>query len=66
MQGAGNQFAMVLDGEVLSAPRVLAVITDGKPQITGSFDRHSTEALANQLRLASRGLTFTVESTRTR
>jgi preprotein translocase subunit SecD len=32
-----NQFAFVLDGKVLSAPVMQGVITDGKPQITGSF-----------------------------
>ncbi|BCW48645.1 hypothetical protein StoSoilB13_09870 [Arthrobacter sp. StoSoilB13] len=31
------QFAIVLDDKVISAPRSLAVITDGKPQITGNF-----------------------------
>ena len=31
------QFAIVLDDQVISAPRSLAVITDGRPQITGGF-----------------------------
>ena len=30
-----NQFAIVLDGKVISAPTMNAAITDGKPQITG-------------------------------
>lgn len=56
-----DQLAMVLDGEVLSAPRVLAVITDGKVQISGSFAQDTAESLAAELRLASKGVTFTLE-----
>ncbi|MEO5533533.1 MAG: hypothetical protein ABIR17_00175 [Pseudolysinimonas sp.] len=55
-----NQFAMVLDGRVLSAPAVQAAVTDGKPQITGGFDEAGARDLAGRLDLASRGLTFQV------
>ncbi len=63
--GPSNQLAMVLDGEVLSAPRVLAVITDGKVQISGSFAQKNAESLAAEFGLASRGLSFTVEKVTT-
>lgn len=53
-----NQFAMVLDGRVLSAPAVLAAITNGKPQITGGFDEAAARDLAGRLDLAARGITF--------
>ncbi|MCC6270268.1 MAG: hypothetical protein IT190_03220 [Microbacteriaceae bacterium] len=58
-----NMFAMVLDGEVITAPVVMAAVTDGKPQITGEFDRQAAESLAYALRLASRDVTFVVKST---
>lgn len=59
---AQNQFAIVLDGSVISAPRTLAVITDGKPQITGSFDQDSSKALADQLKFGALPISFTVQS----
>lgn len=58
-----NGVALVLDGEVLSAPQVMAAITDGNVQIAGGFDRKGAESLAEELRLASQGLTFVVVST---
>lgn len=61
----GNQIALVLDGVVLTAPRILGVITDGDVQIAGSFTQAVAESLANELRLASNGLTFTVQSVTT-
>ena len=36
-----SQFAIVLDDQVISAPRSQAVITDGRPQITGGFTEDS-------------------------
>ncbi|ANP72831.1 protein translocase subunit SecD [Cryobacterium arcticum] len=62
LQGAQNQFAIVLDGKVISAPRTLAVITDGKPQITGSFDQDTSKALADQLKFGALPISFTVQS----
>lgn len=60
-----NGVALVLDGEVLSAPQVMAVITDGAVQIAGDFDQSGAESLAKDLKLASQGLNFTVAGTRT-
>lgn len=65
MQGAQNQFAIVLDGEVISAPRTLAVITDGKPQITGQFTQESSKTLADQLKFGALPIGFTVQSSNT-
>jgi preprotein translocase subunit SecD len=60
--GAKNQFAIVLDGRVLSAPTTQAAITDGKPQITGSFTQTSSKTLADQLKFGALPIGFTVQS----
>ncbi|TAM69969.1 MAG: protein translocase subunit SecD [Microbacteriaceae bacterium] len=57
-----NQFAFVLDGKVLSAPVMQGVITDGKPQITGSFTEASAKSLADQLKFGALPISFTVQS----
>jgi hypothetical protein len=44
-----SRFAIVLDGEVLSAPTMQAHITDGASQIQGDFTAESARALSNQL-----------------
>ncbi len=60
-----NQFGIVLDGVVISAPSTNAVITDGKPQITGSFSQESAQTLANQLKFGALPFSFTVQSQET-
>lgn len=57
-----NQFAMVLDGLVISAPSVNTVIPDGNAEISGDFDRESAGTLARQLSFGSLPLTFEVQS----
>ncbi|MCB7137612.1 protein translocase subunit SecD [Cellulosimicrobium marinum] len=57
-----NQFAMVLDGLVISAPVSNQAIPDGKAEISGSFTRDSAATLANQLNFGSLPLTFEVQS----
>lgn len=57
-----NQFAFVLDGSVLSAPSMNAVILDGKPQITGNFTQESSKTLADQLKYGALPLSFEVQS----
>ncbi|MGX5694652.1 protein translocase subunit SecD [Agromyces soli] len=64
-QAPRDQFAFVLDGAVLSAPSMNGIITDGKPQITGSFDQESSKALADQLKFGALPLSFTVQSSDT-
>jgi preprotein translocase subunit SecD len=65
LQGVQNQFAIVLDGRVISAPRTLAAITDGKPQISGSFVQESAETLADQLKFGALPIGFQVQSAET-
>ncbi|UZX03562.1 protein translocase subunit SecD [Arthrobacter sp. CDRTa11] len=56
------QFAIVLDDQVISAPRALAVITDGRPQITGGFTEQSAKALSDQLRFGALPISFEIQS----
>ena len=57
-----SRFAIVLDGETLSAPTTNFHITDGKPQITGNFTLASAKDLANSLKFGALPLTFTLQS----
>ncbi len=59
-----NQFAMVLDGLVISAPSLApgVIIADGKAEISGNFTRESAASLANQLNFGSLPISFTVQS----
>jgi preprotein translocase subunit SecD len=54
------RFAIVLDGEVLSAPTSNANITNGESQISGSFTAETSKALADQLKFGALPLTFGV------
>ena len=54
----GSRFAIVLDGEVLSAPTTNGHFTDGSSQISGNFTATSSKALANQLKYGALPLTF--------
>ncbi|WP_175954250.1 protein translocase subunit SecD [Schaalia sp. Marseille-Q2122] len=63
--GAGaarNHFASVLDGRVITAPAMNAIIPDGHAQISGNFTANSAAALANQLNFGSLPLNFEVQS----
>jgi preprotein translocase subunit SecD len=62
LTGIQNQFAIVLDGRVISAPTTQAAITDGKPQISGNFTQESSKALADQLKYGALPLGFQLES----
>jgi preprotein translocase subunit SecD len=57
-----NQFAVTLDGYVITAPQTNAVITNGSAQITGSFTQESSKALADQLKYGSLPIGFEVQS----
>jgi preprotein translocase subunit SecD len=57
-QDARSRFAIVLDGEVLSAPTTNGHFVDGKSQISGNFTAVSARALANQLKYGALPLTF--------
>ena len=53
-----NQVAIVLDGLVVSAPRINEAITAGNAQITGSFSQVEAEDLANVLKYGALPLAF--------
>lgn len=57
-----NRFAVVLDGNVISAPSMNAAILDGRAQISGNFTAASAQNLANQLNFGSLPLNFEVQS----
>ena len=57
-----NSFAVVLDGTVITAPSMQAIITNGEAQISGNFTAESARTLANKLQFGSLPLNFEVES----
>ena len=57
-----NQFAVTLDGFVITAPSAQAVITNGQAQITGSFTAVTSKALADQLKYGALPIGFNVQS----
>jgi len=57
-----DQFAIVLDGKVVSAPTVNGLIPGGQAQITGTFDQKQATDLANVLAYGALPLTFTKQS----
>lgn len=57
-----NRFAFALDGNVISAPSMNAIIPDGRAQISGNFTVESANTLANQLNFGSLPLNFEVQS----
>lgn len=57
-----NQFAILLDGQIVSAPASQVVILDGKAQISGTFNEESAAQLAEQLEYGALPISFEVES----
>ena len=57
-----NQFAIVLDGYIITAPATQAVITNGQAQITGSFTQETSTILADQLKYGALPIGFEVQS----
>ncbi|MDF3288900.1 protein translocase subunit SecD [Streptomyces silvisoli] len=57
-QPPNNQFAIVLDNQVVSAPSVSSAITGGSAQIYGNFTQQSSEDLANVLSYGALPLSF--------
>lgn len=57
-----NQFAITLDGLVITAPATNAVITNGQAQITGNFTQESATALSDQLKYGALPIGFEVQS----
>ena len=48
---AGESIAIYYDGEIVSAPNVRAVITDGQAQISGTFTYDEANKLASTIRI---------------
>ena len=57
-----DQFAVVLDKTVITAPQARAVITDGRASITGSFTVDSAKALAQQLKFGALPMSFKLQT----
>ncbi|MFD7691956.1 protein translocase subunit SecD [Streptomyces sp. NPDC059374] len=60
-----NEFAIVLDDEVVSHPYVQQAITGGNAQISGSFTQEEAKSLANMLSYGALPLTFSEDSVTT-
>jgi preprotein translocase subunit SecD len=57
-QSPQNQFAIVLDGQVVSAPVVQSEIPTGQAEITGNFSQSEAKDLANVLKYGALPLAF--------
>ncbi|MBY8884301.1 protein translocase subunit SecD [Streptomyces sp. PTM05] len=64
-QAPNNEFAIVLDNQVVSSPSVSSAITGGQAQISGSFTQQSSEDLANVLSYGALPLSFTTSTVTT-
>ncbi|MFI7292574.1 protein translocase subunit SecD [Streptomyces sp. NPDC050121] len=60
-----NEFAIVLDGDVVSSPYVQNAITGGQAQISGSFQQQEAQGLANMLSYGALPLSFKEQSVTT-
>ncbi|WP_210591784.1 protein translocase subunit SecD [Streptomyces sp. GESEQ-35] len=60
-----NQFAIVLDGEVVSDPYVKQALTGGNAEISGNFNQESAQSLSNMLSYGALPLTFKEDSVTT-
>ncbi|MER5472360.1 protein translocase subunit SecD [Streptomyces sp. NPDC002685] len=64
-QSPQNQFAIVLDGEVVSDPFVSQALTGGNAEISGSFTQTEAQDLANMLKYGALPLSFKESSVTT-
>jgi preprotein translocase subunit SecD len=64
-ENVGKLFAIVLDGKIISAPRILGPITGGSGQITGNFTVEQADNLAVLLRAGALPAKLTVVEERT-
>jgi preprotein translocase subunit SecD len=62
LQPPQNQFAIVLDNQVISAPQTNAAITNGSASITGNFTADSARLLADQIKFGALPLSFTLQT----
>ncbi|MDP2774319.1 MAG: protein translocase subunit SecD [Nocardioides sp.] len=56
--GTGEQFAIVLDGQVISAPTMEGRISNGQAQISGNFTETSANSLATSLKFGALPISF--------
>jgi preprotein translocase subunit SecD len=61
--GKETQFAIVLDGSVISAPTMDGLITNGQAQISGNFTESSATSLATSLKYGALPISFTDDPT---
>ncbi|HXW71094.1 MAG TPA: protein translocase subunit SecD [Methylocella sp.] len=64
-ENVGKLFAIILDGKVISAPRILSPITGGSGQISGHFTVESANNLAILLRAGALPAKLTIVEERT-
>ena len=57
-----NQFAIVLDNLVISAPTTQAALTAGNASITGSFTAASSKVLADQIKFGALPMSFALQT----
>ncbi|AXE25589.1 protein translocase subunit SecD [Streptomyces globosus] len=60
-----NQFAIVLDGQVISDPSVSQALTGGNAEISGGFTQQSAQDLGNMLSYGALPLSFQEDSVTT-
>ncbi len=63
--GTQKQFAIVLDGNVISAPTMNGLISDGQASITGNFTQTEADSLATSLKFGALPIAFEDPSTET-
>ncbi len=63
LYGTEKQFAIVLDGEIISAPTMNGIITNGQAQITGDFTEAEATSLATSLKFGALPISFDDDST---
>jgi len=61
----GKPFAIILDGQVVSAPNIRSAITGGQGQITGNFTYQEASELVNVLKAGALPAPLNVEQQRT-
>jgi preprotein translocase subunit SecD len=58
LYGTQRQFAIVLDGQVISAPTMNGIITNGQAEISGSFTEDTARSLATSLKFGALPIAF--------
>lgn len=58
MEAPRNRFAIVVDGQSISAPTVQTPLTDGQAKITGGFTESSGKLLADSLKFGALPMSF--------